>query len=273
MQIHVCAAWDAKCCIDSCAARWGTCEALLRGNGRFLDGHAAACAESKLPFKAVPDDFGSLGPKQCHVIRDGDQSPSCCPPSGPEPSEAPCSILTFQHRAFGQMFRCLSCREADRLFIVFCILTSAIIQIRWQVCHMVAHCRCNTCKTSVLPGKVAVKWAVHQLWVAEQINALPQNTVSQCLQYLNNILHRGWGSEHVQWPGCSNADKARPARGCHPSPERGTKSITMTCLDHMKSLLGSETSCLRHPGKLPFRLILLFRDCKERNVYAYQRWT
>ena len=70
MQVHVCAAWDAKCCIDSCAVRWGTCEALLRGNGRFLDGHAAAW---------VPDDFGSLGPKQCHVIRDGDQSPSCCP--------------------------------------------------------------------------------------------------------------------------------------------------------------------------------------------------
>lgn len=27
--------------------------------------------------KAVPDDFGSLGPKQCHVIRDGEQTQLC----------------------------------------------------------------------------------------------------------------------------------------------------------------------------------------------------
>ena len=45
--------------------RWGTREALLRGNRRFVDGHAAS-------GKALPDDFGSLGPKQCHVIRGGE---------------------------------------------------------------------------------------------------------------------------------------------------------------------------------------------------------
>ena len=59
--------------------RWGTREALLRGNRRFVDGYAAAQAEPKLPLrgfchssKALPDDFGSLGPKQCHVIRGGE---------------------------------------------------------------------------------------------------------------------------------------------------------------------------------------------------------
>jgi len=62
-----------------CIVRWGTREALLRGNRRFVDGHAAAWAEPKLPLrgfchsgKALPDDFGSLGPKQCHVIRGGE---------------------------------------------------------------------------------------------------------------------------------------------------------------------------------------------------------
>ena len=59
--------------------RWGTREALLRGCRRFLDAHAAACSEPHIPLrgfnhsgKALPDDFGNLAPKQCHVIRNGE---------------------------------------------------------------------------------------------------------------------------------------------------------------------------------------------------------
>lgn len=56
-----------KCC------RWGTREALHRGRRCYLDGHARLLLQGFAhSAKALPDDFGSLGQKQCHIARDGE---------------------------------------------------------------------------------------------------------------------------------------------------------------------------------------------------------
>ena len=68
-------------------------------------------------------------------------------PSGPKPSEAAAAFFSL-------------------------LLSETKLSISWhQVCHLVAGCRCDTCKSSVLPGISAIQWAVHQVWRAGEVTA------------------------------------------------------------------------------------------------------